>query len=79
VVQTGLQVLADLGLDPQLTGYGSLTDAIHLINYSGIPTISIGPNRQPAHMADEYVDMGELLNTTNALALAIMRWCGVAD
>jgi acetylornithine deacetylase len=79
VVQTGLQVLTDLGLDPQLTGYGSLTDAIHLINYSGIPTISIGPDRQPAHMADEYVDIGELVNTTKGLALAIMRWCGVAD
>ena len=79
IVQSGLQVLADLGLDPQLTGYGSLTDAIHLINYSSIPTISIGPDRQPAHMADEYVDIDELLNTTKALALAIMRWCGVAD
>jgi acetylornithine deacetylase len=79
IVQIGLEALGDLGFDPALRGYGTLTDAIHLINYSGIPTISIGPSIRSAHMADEYVEIGELVDTTKALALAIMRWCGVAN
>jgi acetylornithine deacetylase len=76
VVQMGLGVLSDLGKEPRLIGFGSLTDAIHLINYSKIPTISIGPSSETAHMADEFVEIGELVDTTKALALAIMRWCG---
>jgi acetylornithine deacetylase len=76
VVQMGLEVLRDLGKEPRLIGFGSLTDAIHLINYSEIPTISIGPSSETAHMADEFVEIGELVETTKALALAIMRWCG---
>lgn len=75
IVQIALGTLEDLGIEPELTGYGTLTDAIHLINYSNIPTVSIGPDRQTAHMADEFIDIGELVNTTKALALAIMRWC----
>jgi acetylornithine deacetylase len=76
VVQMGLEVLRDLGKKPRLIGYGTLTDAIHLINYSQIPTISIGPSSETAHMADEFIEIGELVDTTKALALAIMRWCG---
>jgi acetylornithine deacetylase len=76
IVQTGLEAIKDLGLEPGLIGYGSLTDAIHLINYSNIPTISIGLSRKTAHMADEFVAIEELVNTTKVLALAIMRWCG---
>jgi acetylornithine deacetylase len=75
IVQTGLEVLKDLGREPGLAGFGSLTDAIHLINYSKIPTISIGPGLKTAHMADEFVSLDELIDTTKALALSIMRWC----
>jgi acetylornithine deacetylase len=75
IVQMGLKVLADMGLEAGLTGFGSLTDAIHLINYSKIPTISIGPGSKPAHEADEYVEIEELVDTAKALALTIMRWC----
>jgi acetylornithine deacetylase len=62
-----------------MIGYGSLTDAIHLINYAGIPTISIGPGSKTAHMADEYVEVDELVKTAKAVALVIMRWCGVVE
>jgi acetylornithine deacetylase len=78
IVQMGLGVLRDLNLEPGLVGYGSLTDAIHLINYAGIPTISIGSSSKTAHMADEYVEIEELVNTAKALALTIMRWCGAS-
>jgi acetylornithine deacetylase len=76
IVETGKQALRDLGIEPELRGFGSLTDAIHLINHMGIPTISIGPDIDTAHMANEYVDIDELMNTTKAIALCIMRWCG---
>ena len=69
IVQAGLEALDDLGLVPGLIGCGSLTDAIHLINYSGIPTISIGPGTHTAHMAEEYVEIGELVNTAKPLQL----------
>ena len=67
--------LKDLGREGGLAGFGSLTDAIHLINYSKIPTISIGPSLKTAHMADEFVSVEELIDTTRAIALSIMRWC----
>lgn len=76
IVRTAVAVLEDLGIEPALRGYGTLTDCIHLINYSKIPTISIGPDIKTAHMADEFVAIGQLVDTTKALALAIMRWCG---
>ena len=66
----------ELGIEPKLIGTDSMTDAIHLINYSKVPTISIGPNDRTAHMADEFVEVGQLVNTTKVLALAVMRWCG---
>ena len=76
IVDAGREALRDLGFEPELRGFGSLTDATHLINHMGIPTISIGPDISTAHMADEYVDIDELMNTTKAMALCIMRWCG---
>ena len=74
IVQVGMQSLADLGVEPKLRGFGSLTDAIHLINYAKVPTISFGPTIKTAHMANEYVEIDELVTTAQALALAIMRW-----
>ena len=74
IVQAGLAALKDLNIPPKLRGFGSLTDCVHLINYSKIPTISIGPDIQTAHMADEYVDIGQLVDTAKTMALAIMRW-----
>jgi len=78
IVKTALEVAGELGIAPKLVGMGSLTDAIHLINYSKVPTISIGPNDKTCHSVDEFVDIGELINLTRILALAIMRWCGCA-
>jgi len=75
IVKTGMLALKDLGIEPALAGFGSLTDAVHLVNYSKIPTISIGPDYKSAHMTDEFVEIGQLVDTTKALALAIMRWC----
>ena len=78
IVQESLAAARDVGLSPELVGWGTLSDAIHLVNYSKIPTISFGPNDLPAHTTDEYVTLDELLGTTRALAVSIMRWCGNA-
>lgn len=77
IVELGLNILNYIGYDPQACGMGSLTDAIHLINYSKIPTISIGPADQPAHMADEYVEIKQLVDLSKTIALMLIRWCGV--
>ena len=76
IARIAMEAASELGIKSKPAGMGSLTDAIHLINYSKIPTISIGPSDKPAHMADEFVDIDELINLTKVLALAILRWCG---
>jgi acetylornithine deacetylase/succinyl-diaminopimelate desuccinylase-like protein len=77
IVQTSKAALADIGIEPELMGFGTLTDCVHLINYSKIPTINLGPDIETAHMADEYVTTDQLIDLTKALALIIMRWSGV--
>ena len=59
IVKLGMAALEDLGIPPVLRGFGSLTDCIHLINYSNIPTISIGPDIKTAHMADEFAEIAQ--------------------
>ena len=76
IVNTALEVLKELDVEPELTGMDSLTDAIHLINYSKIPTISIGVDPGTAHKAGEYADIDQLVKATKIMALSIMRWCG---
>lgn len=79
IAQLGIEVLQDIGYQPGLVGFGSLTDAIHLINYARVPTISFGPSSGRAHANDEYVEIKEVIDTTKAIALAVMRWCGVVN
>jgi acetylornithine deacetylase len=79
IVRTASAALADLGFPPKLIGCGSLTDMVHLVNYSKVPTVSIGPSVRTIHMADEHVTVEELVATTKALALTILRWGGSGD
>lgn len=74
IVRTASSALADVGIRPELVGSGSLTDMVHLINYSKVPTVSVGPSTRTAHMADEYVTVDELVTTAKVLALMILRW-----
>jgi acetylornithine deacetylase len=77
IVETAIASVNDLGYQAEIEGLGSLTDAIHLINYSKIPTISIGPETlENAHAPDEFIEIDQLIDSTKALALIIMRWCG---
>ncbi len=74
IVRTACSALETLGLSPQLKGFGSLTDMVHLVNTAKVPTISIGPSPTTAHCADENVAIDELVTTAKALALTILRW-----
>jgi acetylornithine deacetylase len=76
IIQTAIEASRELGIEPKLIGAGSLSDAIHLINYSKVPTISIGVDWHTAHKEDEFVDIGQLIQATKVLALSILRWCG---
>jgi acetylornithine deacetylase len=79
IVQTALQALEDCGIEPQLMGFGSLTDCVHLINHSNIPTINLGADIESAHSADEFVTVEQLIDLTKTIALSIMRWSGVRE
>lgn len=74
IVRTASAALADLGILPKLIGCGSLTDMVHLVNYSKVPTVSVGPSVRTIHNADEHVTIDELVATAKALALIILRW-----
>lgn len=79
IVQLGLEILHQLDYPSDVCGFGSLTDAIHLINRLNIPTISIGPDLQPAHMVNEYIDVQKLVDLTKVITLLLIRWCGVSQ
>ncbi len=74
IVRTACSALTDVGIPPQLKGFGSLTDMVHLVNTAKVPTISLGPSPTSAHAADECVAVDELVQTAKALALTILRW-----
>jgi acetylornithine deacetylase len=79
IVRAGSAALTDLGIAPKMKGFGSLTDAIHLINLSKIPTISIGPDMETIHAVDEFIEISQLVELSKTIALLVMRWCGVSE
>jgi acetylornithine deacetylase len=79
IVRAGAAALTDLGIPPKMKGFGSLTDAIHLINLSKIPTISIGPDMETIHAVDEFIELSQLVELSKTIALLVMRWCGVSE
>ncbi len=78
IAALGMKALLNYNPQAQFVGMGSLTDAIHLINYSKVPAISIGPSDQGAHQTDESVEVQDLVTTAKVIAGIIIEWCGVA-
>jgi acetylornithine deacetylase len=74
IVLTASSALKDLGIPPKLIGCGSLTDMVHLVNHSKVPTISLGPSTETIHAPDEHVTVDEIVRTSKAIALTILRW-----
>jgi acetylornithine deacetylase len=79
LVQTLLAVHADLGGEPRIGGLDNWSDAATLATFGGIPAVNYGPGDIGlAHAADERVPIAELIACAQGIALAAMRYCGVA-
>ncbi len=74
IVTVSTAALKDIGRTPVLKGCGSLTDMVHLVNYSHVPTVSVGPSTRTIHAPDEHVAIDDLAATAKALALILLRW-----
>ncbi len=84
VVETMLDASADVGRRRELGGLDSWYDGATFTHLAGIPSIGFGPpgfdpeGATVAHTIDEYVPVDGLVGCAQALAVAAMRFCGVA-
>jgi acetylornithine deacetylase len=71
---------ATLGRDVPLIGLEAATDAMIFNEYSDIPAvIYCGGDLSLAHAPDEWVHADDVIRSTQALALAILEFCGLAE
>ena len=83
IVETVLGVGAELGRPGRPTGLDSWFDGATFTRFGATPTIAFGPpgldgDRTVAHTVDEFVPVEDLVLCAQALALAAVRFCGVA-
>jgi acetylornithine deacetylase len=84
IVETALGATADVGRRGRLGGLDSWYDGAALTKLAGIPSIGYGPpgfdadGLTLAHMVDEYVPVDGLVGCAQGLAVAAMRFCGLA-
>ena len=79
IVTTALTAGADLGRGGRATGLDSWHDAATFTLHGHTPTVSFGPGQiLSAHSIDEYVPVRDLIDHAAAVALVLMRWCGVS-
>ena len=83
IVETVLEVGAELGRPGRPTGLDSWFDGATFTRFGATPTIAFGPpgldgDRTVAHTIDEFVPVDDLVLCAQALALAAVRFCGVA-
>ncbi len=75
---------ADIGRPGHIGGLDSWYDGVTLTQLGGIPSIGYGPpgfdadGVSVAHMIDEYVPVAGLVACAQGLAVAAMRFCGLA-
>ena len=75
---SALGAMAALGLDGGVATHTTFFDG-PTFTRAGIPTIAFGPGDiLRAHGVDEYVPVQELVRAAQVLAVAAMRFCGVA-
>lgn len=78
LVTTALGCAAALGRQRKPAGLNSWHDAATFTR-GGTPTFSFGPpGIETAHTVDERVPLGGLVDFSAAVALMLLRWCGVA-
>ncbi len=79
VVQAALGAVAAVGRNGGLAGLDNWHDGATLTVEAGIPAICLGPGDiRLAHTTEERVPIADLVSCTQALAIAAMRFCGVA-
>ncbi len=80
IIGMALGAAADRGRRGMIAGLDSWHDAATFTLLGRTPTVSFGPGRlAQAHAVDEYVPVDDLTDYAAAVALLLMRWCGVAD
>jgi acetylornithine deacetylase len=66
-----------LGGEARLTGVTYGSDLRLFTNYAGMPAVLYGPGDVlDAHVVNESVAVGEVVDATKILALTIVEWCG---
>lgn len=64
------------GQPPPVTGIEGPCD-MFVFHEFGVPALLWGPKGGNAHMADEYVDLDSLVESTKVLLHFVCEWCGV--
>jgi acetylornithine deacetylase/succinyl-diaminopimelate desuccinylase-like protein len=84
IVETMLEVADDTGHGRRLGGLDSWYDGATLTTLAQIPSIGYGPpgfnpdGTTVAHTVDEFVPVDGLVRCAQGLAVAAMRFCGLA-
>ncbi|MDE3130308.1 MAG: M20/M25/M40 family metallo-hydrolase [Acidobacteriota bacterium] len=84
IVTTMVAATADVGSPGRIGGLDSWYDGATLTQLAGIPSIGYGPpgfdaaGVSVAHTIDEYVPVDGLVACAQGLAVAAMRYCGLA-
>jgi len=68
------------GIPPRVMGFPAGTDLPLLVRYGPVPSVLYGVSGDWGleHSSNERVEVETLIETTRCVALAAMRWCGVA-
>jgi acetylornithine deacetylase len=79
LVQSVLRAATEqLGGEREPEGVPWGTDGSTLVNVAGVPTVVFGPGTMPvAHMVDEYVEVGRLVDCCRVIACSMLDWCQV--
>jgi acetylornithine deacetylase len=84
IVSATLAATADVGRPGRLGGLDSWYDGATFTHLAGIPSIGYGPSgfdpegTTVAHTIDEYVPVDDLVACAQGLAVAAIRFCGLA-
>lgn len=80
IVQTLIGAERAAGRSGRISGFDNWHDGAWLILEAGIPTVCFGPRGlSVAHTVDEHVPIADLVSCAQAIALAALRFCGVAN
>lgn len=75
LIHTISSVSKELFLEGKISGLRSGSDARHLINSGGIPTVVFGPGDMiNAHTINESISLEEYIKSIKALALSVLDW-----